>query len=160
MKKQMIYGVAAALAASTTVLAAGCGSEKPAEKAASTPAPPTKVADIDLSNAKDGTYTAESGTHELYGKSKITIAVKDHRIESVTFVGYDKDGKLKDESYGAGASESNRKKAQVAFQGYNTYGKELVKTQQLNRVDAISGATVSYEQFVEAAQKAISEAKQ
>lgn len=160
MKKQMIYGLAAALAASTMVLAAGCGSEKPAEKAASTPTPPPKAADIDLSDAKDGTYTAESSSHELYGKSKITIAVKDHRIESVTFVGFDKDGKLKDETYGEGASESNRKKAQIALQGYNTYGKELVKTQQLGKVDAISGATVSYEQFVEATQKAVSEAKQ
>ncbi|BEU88376.1 FMN-binding protein [Selenomonas sp. TAMA-11512] len=158
MKKKAISAMLSLLAAAS--LFAGCGQDEPAkDKGAAKPAAEKKIADIDLSDAKDGTYSAESTPHELYGNSKITIAIKDHKIESVTFVGFDKDGKLKDESYGAGASDSNRKKAQVAFQGYNTYGKELVKTQQLNKVDAISGATVSYEQFVEAAQAALSEAK-
>ena len=77
--------------------------------------------------------------------------------------GIDKEGALKGEENGKKngqiTNEQTYKKAQNAVKANATYAKELVEKQQLSEVDAISGATISYEQFAEAAQKAIEEAK-
>ena len=51
------------------------------------------------------------------------------------------------------------KKAQNALKANAKYGAQLVERQQPGRVDAIAGSTISYEQFVEAATKAMEEAK-
>ena len=49
-------------------------------------------------------------------------------------------------------------KAQVAVDAMKIYSAQLVETQDLNAVDAISGATVSYKQFVETVTRAVEEA--
>ena len=157
----LVLGVALAAA-----LFAGCGDDAakddPKDGGAQGVAV-KKIADIDLSQAKDGTYNGESSENSEYGHGKIAITIKDHKIESATYFGIDKDGTMKGEDYGKKNGQvsdaQNYKKAQNAVKANATYGAQLVERQQPGKVDAISGATISYEQFIEASTKALDEAK-
>ena len=128
------------------------GEEKPAPKPASNK--------IDLSNAKDGTYTVESSRDEKLGNSILTLTIKDKKIVAAEFTGYDLFGNVKGEDYGSltGKDSADYKKAQVAVNAIKTYPAQLVETQDLSKVDAISGASISYGQFVETNKRAVEEA--
>lgn len=163
-RKRIAAALVAGLAAAS--LFAGCSSccdDTAKQSDPSTQETSDKAATIDLSNAKDGTYQAESSANDTYGHGKIAITIQDHNITNCTYFGIDKEGALKGEEYGKKngqiTNEQTYKKAQNAVKANATYAKELVEKQQLSEVDAISGATISYEQFAEAAQKAIEEAK-
>ena len=146
------------------MLSCGCGGDsKPAPKTEEKQAQETKTPAGDLSAAKDGTYTAESRADE-WGKGRLTIVVKDHKITAADFLGVKPDGKIKDENYGKGENgeiknEGKYKKAQNALKAHEKYAAQLVERQKVSDVDAIAGATVSYNQFVEAAQNAIGQAQ-
>ena len=133
------------------LLTSGCGDKPPVENQTQSPIR------IDLSKIGDGTYTAESSRDEKLGMSKLTLTVQDHRITNAEFVGFDLFGNVKDEDYGSltGKDSADYKKAQIAVKANADYAKQLVETQSLDQVDAISGATISYNQFVEAVGKAI-----
>lgn len=136
----------------------GCGEEKkPA------PAKPAAAA-FDLSKAKDGTYTAESASDSYMGRGRLTVVIKNHKIVAADFVGLSPDGKAKDETYGMtdGQIKDERKYkiAQNALKANNSYGAQLLQTQQPGEVDAIAGATVSYDQFMETVQKVLEQAQQ
>ena len=135
-------------------LITGCGGEekKPTPKPASNK--------IDLSNAKDGTYTVESSRDEKLGNSTLTLTIKDKKIIDAEFTGYDLFGNVKDENYGSltGKDSADYKKAQVAVNAIKAYPAQLVETQDLSKVDAISGASISYGQFVETTKRAVEEA--
>lgn len=112
----------------------------------------------------DGTYTGrssdfqedESGNGAGYGIAEIEI--KDNTIVDCTFTLYELDGKVKDETYGADLSKENRMKAQKAAQSAEKYAASLVESGSLDEVDAISGATMSYQEFCEAVNNALDEA--
>lgn len=136
----------------------GCGEEKkPA------PAKPAAAA-FDLSKAKDGTYTAESASDSYMGRGRLTVVIKNHKIVAADFVGLSPDGTVKDETYGMtdGQIKDERKYkiAQNALKANNSYAAQLLQTQQPGEVDAIAGATVSYDQFMETAQKVLEQAQQ
>ncbi len=134
-------------------LIGGCGGEK-------NPAPNPAQNKIELSKAKDGIYTAESSLDEKLGKSILTLTIKDKKIVAAEFEGYDLFGNVKGEDYGSltGKDSADYKKAQIAVKAIKTYPAQLVETQDLRKVDAISGASISYEQFVETANIALNEA--
>ena len=136
----------------------GCGEEKkPA------PVKPAAAA-FDLSKAKDGTYTAESASDSYMGRGRLTVVIKNHKIVAADVVGLSPDGKVKDETYGMtdGQIKDERKYkiAQNSLKANNSYGAQLLQTQQPGEVDAIAGATVSYDQFMETAQKVLEQAQQ
>lgn len=133
-------------------LIGGCGEEK-------TPPKPAQNK-IDLSRARDGTYTVESSLDDKLGKSILTLTIKDKKIIAADFEGYDLFGNVKGEDYGSltGKDSADYKKAQVAVKAIKIYPAQLVETQDLSKVDAISGASISYEQFVETATTALNEA--
>ena len=137
----------------TMQILVGCG-ENSAEKNP----PPKKI--FDLSSAKDGTYTAESSRDEKLGKSILTLTIKDKKIIDAQFTGYDLFGNEKGEDYGSltGKDSADYKKAQVAVKAIKNYPQQLIETQDLYKVDAISGAIISYSQFVETSEKILSEA--
>ena len=145
MKKFFLSILAAVL------LMSGCGEDKPAKPAQNK---------IDLSNAKDGTYTVESSRDDKLGNSTLTLTIKDKKIVAAEFTGYDLFGNVKGEDYGSltGKDSADYKKAQVAVNAIKTYPAQLIETQDLSKVDAISGATISYGQFVETTRRAIAEA--
>ena len=71
-------------------------------------------------------------------------------------------GNEKNEEYGAifGKDSGDYKKAQVAVKAIKNYPAQILETQDLYKVDAISGATISYDQFRETAEKILAEANQ
>ena len=142
-----------AIICTACLLMTGCGEEKPAPKPAQNK--------IDLSNARDGTYTVESSLDEKLGKSVLTLTIKDKKIVAADFEGYDLFGNVKGEDYGSllgKDSTTDYKKAQTAVKAIKIYPAQLVETQDLSKVDAISGASISYSQFVETATTALNEA--
>ena len=101
---------------------------------------------------KDGTYKAVSGIKDDWGGyAEVTITVKDGKITDCEFLSYEKDGTLKGEDYGKTDGVIKNaglyKIAQDAINKAAKYGPKLVETQQLDKVDAIAGATASYELF-------------
>ena len=137
------------------MLMTGCGDD-----AKKNPAPKPAQNKIDLANAKDGTYIVESSLDEKLGKSILTLTIKDKKIVAADFEGYDLFGNVKGEDYGSltGKDSADYKKAQVAVKAIKTYPAQLVETQDLSKVDAISGASISYGQFVETTKRAVQEA--
>ena len=100
---------------------------------------------------KDGIYKAVSGIKDDWGGyAEVTITIKDGKITDCEFLSYEKDGTLKGEDYG---------KTDGVIKNAEKYGPKLVETQQLDKVDAIAGATVSYELFENVVGIALKQAK-
>ena len=145
MKRFLVIGFAAAL---LSVGLTGCGGN---------------------ASYKDGTYEGissvyegdEEGNGDGYGVVSLTI--KDGEVSDCTFTTYQTDGTLKDEDYGKQNGEISNadfyNKAQRAILACSEYAKQYAETGDLKEVDAISGATVSYNQFKEAVGEALKKAK-
>ena len=156
MMKKSVLGLAVLL--SVGVMLTGCGDEKKeAPKEAAKPA--AQAVSIDLTGAKDGTFSADSAEHPQLGHSHVELTIAGGAITKVVHTGFDKDGKVKDENYGADKPEGVRKKAQNAYKAIGSYASQLESKKDLAKVDAIAGATVSYDQFNEAVAKAVEAAK-
>jgi len=120
---------------------------------------------------KDGVY---NGTSEVYinedssseegnGFGAVTITIENGQITACEFTTYEPNGAVKDEDYGKAddGSVANRdyyNKAQKALAACEEYAKQLVETGSLDEVDAISGATINYNEFREAVNNALEQA--
>ena len=120
---------------------------------------------------RDGTYTArssvyenEDGTDDGNGYGEITITIEGGVITACEFFAYEPDGTLKDETYGMAngriANQDFFNKAQKATAACAEYARMLVESGSIQGVDAISGATINYDAFMEAAEEALAEAAQ
>jgi len=120
---------------------------------------------------KDGTYEArsaeyinEDGSEEGNGYGVVTVTIKDGAITDCTFRTYELDGTEKGEDYGMKSGSIANKdfynKAQKAVGACEKYAEQLVLAGKVDGVDAISGATINYRQFVEAADAALAQAEQ
>ena len=112
----------------------------------------------------DGTYKATSSIKDEWGGSaEVEIVVKDGKITSCVFNSYEEDGKLKDADYGKvdGVIKNMGlyKIAQNAVSQSNKYGELLVKSQNIEKLDALSGATVSFGLFKDAVEQVMKQAK-
>ena len=154
--KKSVLGLAVLL--SIGVMITGCGDEKK-EAPKNDAKPAAQAVSVDLTGAKDGTFAADSSEHAQLGHSHVELTIENGAIAKVVHTGFDKDGKQKDENYGADKPEGVRKKAQVAYKAIASYASQLESKKDLAKVDAIAGATVSYDQFNEAVTKAVEEAK-
>ncbi len=111
-------------------------------------------------NLKDGTYTGQSSTLDAnvdgdgYGIIKITV--EDGKIVDAEFQAFQVDGTPKDKDYGKDGSYYAV--AQKAVSTGEDYTAALIEAGSIDGVDAISGATYLYEQFVEATEAALEEA--
>ena len=122
-------------------------------------------------NFADGDYSAQSSeyvndeddTTAGNGYGVVDLTIKDNKITACTFKTYELDGTLKDEDYGKENGEiANRdfyNKAQKALAACDKYSEQLVEKGNIKEVDAISGATVNYSEFVEAASIALKQAE-
>ena len=119
---------------------------------------------------KDGTFTGKSDPYESedgsgdadgYGVVKLTI--KNNAITSCEYKTYQPDGTPKDDKYGmkegAIANKDFYNKAQKAVAACDEYASMLVQNGELKGIDSISGATVNYNEFMDAAGKALDQAK-
>jgi major membrane immunogen (membrane-anchored lipoprotein) len=121
-------------------------------------------------NYADGTYTGQSSVYVSDGDESngngygvVTITIKDNTITECTYETYEPDGTLKDDDYGTQNGEvANRdyyNKAQKAIAACEKYAENLVKTNDIGEVDAISGATINYDNFTEAVEDALQQAE-
>lgn len=115
---------------------------------------------------KDGTYTGQSSEFpgeaaDGAGYGVVTLTIKDGTIADCAFETYELDGTLKDENYGVSLSGNQNKytKAQNAVNACTEYAKALVEAGDVADVDVISGATVNHDQFVEAVDDALAQAR-
>lgn len=154
MRKRIMASFAVLVAAA--VLLAGCGGEDKEE---------IKI-DKDAV-LKAGTYTGQSSESKEedgggYAIVKLTVG-DDHEIEKLDFKTYDKNGNPKSsENYGMvnGKVEDQERydSARAAVKACEEYAEQYMVTKDLEEVDAISGATISYEQFKEALSIALQKA--
>ena len=115
-------------------------------------------------NYKDGTYTGKSSEDDGGAYGEATITITENKITDCKYVTWQKDGTIKDENYGkVNDTISNQDyydKAQLAVKAMKQYAEKLVEVQKLEDVDAVSGATIAYDQFKEAVGSALKEAKE
>lgn len=109
---------------------------------------------------KDGSYTGQSEVYKVGadgdGYVIVSITVKDGKIETAEAQAFEPDGTLKDENYGKGTDKYSLAQKVVSY--IDDYSKALVETGSAD-VDLISGATYLHDQFVDAAKKALDQAK-
>jgi major membrane immunogen (membrane-anchored lipoprotein) len=112
---------------------------------------------------KDGVYTADSSADERGGYGHVTVTIKSGKIADCEYEGRLGDGTVKDEDYGktngAIVNTESYEAAQLAVDAMRSYAEQLRQKGKLSSVDAISGATDAYNQFREAAVKALREAR-
>ena len=112
---------------------------------------------------KSSVYENEDGTDDGNGYGEVTVEFKDSKIIACEFLTYEPDGKLKDEEYGKVHGEiANRdfyNKAQKSNGACAEYAKEVVENGNIEDIDAISGATINYNSFVEAMDDVLEQAK-
>lgn len=154
MRKWLLVMITGAI---MSILLTGCG-QKTAEDHSGHISP----AAAHTGTYKDGTYMAKSSPDERGAVGEITVTIQQGKITQADYKGIQKDGKIKDVDYGKtnGKIENPEfyKKAQQGLKGAMTYGPRLVETQDLEKVDSVSGATLSYKQFSEAGHKALDQA--
>lgn len=118
---------------------------------------------------KDGTYTGQSAMYEGEddgsgaGYGVVTLTLQDNKITACEYNTYELDGTLKDENYGKKdgevANQDFYNRAQRARLACPKYAEQLVAEGDIKKVDAISGATISYNEFKEAVADALNQAK-
>ncbi|MDR0601126.1 MAG: FMN-binding protein [Treponema sp.] len=112
---------------------------------------------------RDGTYTGKSGEDDTGAWGEVSVVITGGRITGCTFVTWQKDGSVKDEDYGKIHGEiSNRPfydSAQLAVRAMEKYAGDLARTGKLEEVEAVSGATIAWNQFNEAVMNALAAAK-
>jgi major membrane immunogen (membrane-anchored lipoprotein) len=112
---------------------------------------------------RDGTYTGKSGPDDDGAFGEVTLTITKGKITACDFVTRQRDGSVKDENYGKINGEiSNQsfyEKAQLAVTAMKKYAEDLGRSGSLDGVEAVSGATIAYNQFVEAVEDALDEAR-
>ena len=109
---------------------------------------------------KDGSYTGQSSTLDAGvdgdGYGIITITVEGGKITDAQFQAFQVDGTAKDKSYGKDGAYYGV--AQKAVSAGEDYTKAFLESGSVDGVDVITGATFLHDQFVEAAEDALSQA--
>jgi major membrane immunogen (membrane-anchored lipoprotein) len=112
---------------------------------------------------RDGVYTGVSGRDDTGAYGEVTLTLKDSAVTGCRFVTRQKDGTVKDADYGKVNGEISNQdfydKAQLAVRAMDQYAAQYLAVQDLNKLDAVSGATIAYNQFIEAAENALREAR-
>ncbi|MDR2660327.1 MAG: FMN-binding protein [Spirochaetaceae bacterium] len=112
---------------------------------------------------KDGVYTGLSGADDRGAWGEVVITVEGGRVAGCEFVTLQKDGSAKDGDYGkingVISNQDFYNKAQFAVNAASQYARTFEETGDLKSVDAVSGATIAYNQFTEAVEAALEKAR-
>ncbi|AIN94665.1 FMN-binding protein [Treponema putidum] len=114
---------------------------------------------------KDGVYTALSSIKDDWGgTAEVKIKIEEGKIVECTFLSYEKNGNLKGPEYGKVDGVIKNiglyKIAQASVLRSAEYGQKLVETQNIDEVDVIAGASISYKLFKDAVENALRGAMQ
>ncbi|MDR1249361.1 MAG: FMN-binding protein [Treponema sp.] len=138
MRRKIIF----ALLVTTGLLSAGCGNP----------------------SYKDGIYSGRSAEDDTGAWGEVVLTIAGGKIAACDFVTREKNGTVKGEDYGKINGEIAKQdyydKAQLAVRAMEQYAREYVEKQRLQDIDAISGATIAYDQFNEAVEYALEKARQ
>lgn len=107
----------------------------------------------------DGVYEGKYEAEDSKATTEVTITIKDNKIVDCTMISRDDQGMIKDENYGKDSSEENYKLAQLALKGMQEYPAKLVETQNVEEIDAVTGATITLREFNVAVEQALEQAK-
>ena len=102
---------------------------------------------------KDGVYEASHNGN--FGETRVKLVIKDNKIINCELVLVDKTGKVKDANY-------DYKNADEIVQVMKEYPAMLIKAgsvEEFEKLDAISGATVTFKEFALAAKDALAKAR-
>ncbi|MDR1291932.1 MAG: FMN-binding protein [Clostridiales Family XIII bacterium] len=152
MSKKVSYvSVVLAVVCLLSVFVTGCGGGGSGSGGA--------VADVSAGDYPDGVYTGKSSEDENGAYGEVTITIEDGKVTDCAYVTWQKDGSIKDEDYGKVNGEISNQdyydKAQLAVEAMSQYASQFAETGDLAKVDAVSGATNSYNQFSEAVADAL-----
>jgi major membrane immunogen (membrane-anchored lipoprotein) len=110
----------------------------------------------------NGSYTGKSGPDDHGAFGEVTLTITEGKIIDCVFVTRQKDGSVKDENYGKIngeiSNQSYYEKAQLAVEAMKKYAADLRRAGSLDGVEAVSGATIAYNQFTEAVEEALEQA--
>jgi major membrane immunogen (membrane-anchored lipoprotein) len=113
---------------------------------------------------KDGVYEGRSGADDTGAWGEVSVTVREGRVAACVFITRQKDGTIKGADYGKINGEISNagyyEKAQLAVRAMDRYAQEFTETGNLNKVDAVSGATISHDQFTEAVEAALKKARE
>jgi major membrane immunogen (membrane-anchored lipoprotein) len=107
----------------------------------------------------DGTYTGRSTNDDTDAYGVVTITLKDNIVSECTFLTYNSNGTVKDDTYGLGGSDDMYQKAQLAVDAMKKYARDFVGHIDPEDVETVTGATIAYNQFLEAVHDALNKAK-
>ena len=135
MKKYLLVGMVVALS-----LLTACGKK-----------------DFSKMTFNDGEYQGhyESDDKDNKDSADVNITIQDGKIVACTAEFRDGKGNIKGDDYGKEAGDEKYKKAQIAVEGFSTYADKLVEVQDIEKVDSVSGATVSLKRFKSAVKDAL-----
>lgn len=108
---------------------------------------------------KDGSYEGEYFNEEKGSKTVVSINISDNIITECKATFYDSEGNEKGEDYGKGLEDSQTEKAQIAVKGMKEYAPKLVEEGSIDKMEAVSGATVSFKEFESAVKEALKKAE-
>jgi major membrane immunogen (membrane-anchored lipoprotein) len=112
---------------------------------------------------KDGTYTTESAADDTGAWARVTVTIAQGKVADTVFITLQKDGTVKAEDYGKINGEISNQtyydKAQLAVRAMKRYEEQFKAAGDLSDVEAVSGATIAYDQFLEAAGAALEDAR-
>jgi major membrane immunogen (membrane-anchored lipoprotein) len=115
------------------------------------------------SGPRDGTYTGRSGEDDDGAYGEVTITVAGEKITACEYVTFQRDGTIKGEDYGKINGDISNQvyydKAQLAVRAMSQYARDYLKTGKLRDVEAVTGDTISFEQFNDAVADALEKAK-
>lgn len=109
---------------------------------------------------KDGVYEGVYKDESKGDETRAILTVRDHEIAGVELIALDGEGKPKDENYGRGGNEASYRRAQLAVEGFRKYPEMFMKTRNVEEMEAVSGATVTFKEFKIALQEALKKARE
>lgn len=114
---------------------------------------------------KDGVYKSFANIKDDWGgTAEVEIKIEDGKIVECTFLSYEKNGNLKGPEYGKVDGVIKNvglyKIAQASILRAAEYGQKLIETQNIDDVDVIAGASISYKLFKDAVENALQGAMQ
>ena len=114
---------------------------------------------------KDGVYKSFANIKDDWGgTAEVEIKIEEGKIVECTFLSYEKNGKLKGPEYGKVDGVIKNvglyKIAQASILRAAEYGQKLIETQNIDDVDVIAGASISYKLFKDAVENALQGAMQ
>ncbi len=108
---------------------------------------------------KNGTFSGTYTSEDNGSTTTVNLTIKDQKIVECELIAKDAKGNIKDENYGKDAGDKKYKKAQKAVVGMKQYPALLVKLQNVEDIEAISGASISLIEFRIAVKEALDKAR-